>query len=147
MPFCVVLLAVLLAACGGSEEPLPTACRADGPTIERALRAAPDVVRLEGTPLSECVRLSTSDADLLAIGGTLTALGDRLALQAAEGDRRAALELGYVAGATERGSRTTSGIHAELAYRLERSAARAVGSSPGIDAELQRGIAAGAARG
>lgn len=141
------LLAVLLAGCGGSEDPLPVACRADGDTYERALQAAPDVVRLEGTTLAQCIRESSSDAELVAIGATLTTLGEQLELRAAEGDRRAAVQLGYLVGAAERAARDTSGIHTELAYRLERSAAAVTDAPGGAETDLRRGIAAGSALG
>ncbi len=142
------LLAVLLAGCGAPDEPLPVACREDGDTFARALQAAPDVVRLDATTtLAECVRLSRSDADLVSIGATLTTLGERLELRAVGGDRRAALQLGYLVGAAERAARDTEGIHAELAYRLERSGAALVDGPDRIADELRRGIAAGSARG
>ncbi|MGK2938885.1 MAG: hypothetical protein ACSLFR_13940 [Solirubrobacteraceae bacterium] len=141
------VLAVLLAGCGASDEPLPVACQADADTYARALRAAPEVVRLEGTTLAECVRRSTSDAELVSLGATLTTLGEELELRAVDGDRAAALQLGYLVGAAERAARDTEGIHAELAYRLERSGAALVDRPNGVEGELRRGIAAGGTRG
>lgn len=142
------LLAVLLAGCGAPDEPLPVACRADGEAYARALQAAPAVVRLdERTTLAECIRRSTSDAELVTIGAALTGLGEELELRATDGDRAAALQLGYLVGAAERASRDTAGIHAELAYRLERSGAALVDGPAGVEDALRRGIAAGSARG
>lgn len=142
------LLAVLLAGCGASEEPLPVACQADADAYAEALAAAPETVRLdETTTLAECVRRSSSDAELVAVGAQLTTLGERLELRAAGGDRAAAVQLGYLIGATERAARDTEGVHAELAYRLERSGAAAIDAAPGVEGALAGGIRAGSARG
>lgn len=141
------LLAVLLVGCGAADEPLPVACRGDVGAYAEALRAAPAVVELDGTTLAECIRLARSDAELVAIGSTLTTLGEQLELRAVDGDRDAALQLGYLTGAAERAARDTEGIHAELAYRIERSAA-AVTDGPGdLERAVQRGIAAGSRAG
>lgn len=141
------LLAVLLVGCGATDEPLPAACRGDIDAYADALRAAPEVVRVEGTTLAECIRRARGDAELVAIGSTLTSLGEQLELRALEGDEDAALRLGYLTGAAERAARDTEGIHAELAYRIERSAA-AVSEGPAeAERALRRGIAAGSARG
>lgn len=141
------VLAVLLAGCGAPDEPLPVACRADTDTYARALQAAPEVVRLEGTSLAECVRRSAGDAELVSIGATLTTLGEQLELRAVDGDRAAALQLGYLIGAAARAARDTEGIHAELAYRLERSGAALTDRPNGVEGELRRGIRAGSASG
>lgn len=141
------LLAVLLVGCGAADEPLPVACRGDADAYGAALRVAPEVVRLDGTTLAECIRRARSDADLVSIGSTLTTLGEQLELRAIEGDRASALRLGYLAGAAERASRDTEGIHAELAYRIERSAAAVTDGPPDVERALRRGIRAGSARG
>ena len=142
------VLAALLVGCGTTDEPLPTACQGDAAEYARALRAAPDLVRLNRTTtLAECVRRSTSDAELISLGTRLTTVGEELEVRGMRGERRAALQLGYLIGATQRAARDTPGIHTELAYRLERSGAALVGAPNGAERALQRGIAAGAARG
>ncbi|UUY04432.1 hypothetical protein LRS13_02550 [Svornostia abyssi] len=141
------VLAVLLAGCGAPDEPLPVACRADTDAYATALQAAPDAVQLDGTTLAECVRRSTSDAELVSIGATLTSLGEQLELRAVGGDRTAALQLGYLIGAAARAARDTEGIHAELAYRLERSGAALTDRPNGVEDDLRRGIRAGSAGG
>lgn len=140
------LLAVLLVGCGTADEPLPVACQGDTGAYAEALRAAPEVVRLDGTTLAECIRRARSDAELVAIGSTLTALGEQLEQQAIEGDADAALQLGYLTGAAERAARDTEGIHTELAYRIERSAAAVTDGAQDLERALRRGIAAGSAR-
>lgn len=117
------LLAVVVAGCGGSDEPLPMACAAEPERFERALRDAPGPVRIDGTSLGACVRLSASDADLQSLGIRLTTVADRLQRRAAAGDLTAAGQLGYLIGATQRAAENTEGIQAELGRRLQRSAA------------------------
>lgn len=141
------LLAVLLVGCGTTDEPLPVACQDDAGAYAAALRAAPEVVRLDGTTLAECIRRARNDAELVAIGATLTSLGEQLEQRAVGGDADAAVQLGYLAGAAERAARDTEGVHAELAYRIERSAAAVTEGSAGLERALRRGIAAGSARG
>ncbi|MBJ7328466.1 MAG: hypothetical protein JHC95_01125 [Solirubrobacteraceae bacterium] len=143
------LLAAFLVGCGASDEPLPAACSGGVDDYDRALRAAPEVVRLGTTPLAECVRRSTSDAELVTIGATLTTVGEELEEHALEGSATAAVRLGYLIGATTRAAADTEGIHAELVHRLERSGAAVVGAGVAASAQqaLQRGIAAGGARG
>lgn len=141
------LLAVLLVGCGTTDEPLPVACQGDTAAYAHALRAAPEVVRLDGTALAECIRRARTDAELVALGSTLTTLGEQLEQRAIGGDTDAALQLGYLTGAAERAARDTEGIHAELAYRIERSAAAVTDGTPDLQRALRRGIAAGSARG
>lgn len=136
------LAVAALAACGGSA-PLPRDCRtmtvAD---VLHALQHAPASVALPGgARLSTCVERATGDADLQSVGATLTAAADRLARRMAASEE-AALQLGYLIGATERGAARTPGVQAELAQRMA--------AVPGFDggprarrAALLRGRAAG----
>jgi hypothetical protein len=102
-----------LAACGGTSEPLDTACLRSAATIERALMRAPAPVRLPtGARLSQCVADARSDSDLQNAGLVLTHAADDLSAAAKRGDAEAALRLGYLVGATRRGAARTAGIHA-----------------------------------
>lgn len=98
---------------------LPDACRnADAAGLRAALVRAPGNVRLPGgVALSECVATARTDAELQIVGGVLTETADRLARAAAR-DQGAALQLGYLEGATERGALRNNGIGAELGNRM-----------------------------
>ena len=112
----LVLLA--LGGCGG-REPLRQACiEAQPQDVLQALADAPGAVALaDGTPLSQCVRRATDDQRLQALGATLTAAAERLARRMAASDA-AALQLGYLIGATARGSDQAAGFQGDLANRI-----------------------------
>jgi hypothetical protein len=137
-----VLAAVALSACG-SGGGLPDPCRAmTVADVLHALRHAPGQVALaDGTRLSTCVQRATGDADLQTVGATLTAAADRLARGMARSDA-AALQLGYLMGATERGAARTPGVQAELSARMGQ-AAGFDGGPRARRAALLRGRAAG----
>jgi hypothetical protein len=144
----VALLCLALAACGEDEPPLDSACTESPEAVVRALRAVPGRVTLgSGTPLSQCVARAKTDADLQTLGVVLTDAAERLARHAEEGDQRAALELGYLAGAVRRGAARTSGIHAELERRVARAGAFVHEAGRRVEHALLRGMAAGEARG
>ena len=140
-------LAVPLAAvayattgCGGGHPPLSTLCVQGEEPIVRALQRAPANVALaDGTPLSQCVAGARDAGDLQSFGVLVVHVADRLADRALR-DRRAALRLGYLIGAAERGAAHSNGIHAELVHRLEVTARRVPGDS---SATLERGRRAG----
>ena len=143
-----VLVVPVLWGCGGSDssDGVPVACVESSAAIERALAAAPDEVTLgDGTRLSQCVAQASSDADLQTFGGLATAVAERLEQRAAA-DTAAALQLGYLVGATRRGARTTNGVMLELVRRIERSA-DVPGLQPPAEAALLRGVRAGEERG
>lgn len=145
---CAVAAAVLLggAGCGGKEPPPSRACLEGAAPLLAALRSAPSPVRLsDGTPLSRCVERARGDADLQTLGIELTAAASDLAARAGARDT-AALRLGYLVGAAERGAEHTNGIHAELVDRL-RNAAGIDGVPAGRRAAIARGRAAGRAAG
>ena len=149
VPSCAALFAAVLALGSCSKEEraaVPPACLAGADTVERALTAAPGPVTLEGTPLSDCVALARTDSDLQNVGAILTRAAERLEERAAA-DERAALELGYLVGATRRGAGDNVGVQEELARRVERSTAVADGAPPAVADALAEGIRAGAARG
>ena len=142
------ITAIGLSACGAtSAAPVPEGCLQQG-ALATALRGAPAAVRLsDGTRLSRCVRLATSDSDLQTLGVALTAEAERLADRALEGETASAVALGYLIGAADRGAAKTAGVSTELVFRLRAAGRRAQGARPEIDAALERGLAAGAARG
>jgi hypothetical protein len=144
----VALLCLGLVACGQRDPPLDATCTESPETIVRALRGVPGRVTLpSGTPLSQCVERADSDAELQSVGLVLTTAAEQLARRADAGDARAALELGYLAGAVRRGAAHTAGIHAELERRVSRSAAFLDEAGPRVERALLRGLAAGEARG
>jgi hypothetical protein len=150
---CRTALAVLVAASSlvvvacSDAPPMPSTCTdTDAAGYLRALRAAPGPVRLPGgVAISECTRRVLSDADLENLGTTVHAAAETLAGRAGDGDATAALQLGYLTAAVDRGSGTT-GIAAELARRVQ-TAALAAGGSATTKRALTRGADAGAATG
>lgn len=104
----------------------------------------PDPVRLgDGTAISTCVELASSTADQQNVGILVVSVAEELEEQAADGDEAAALRLGYLVGAVQRGAQRTSGIQLELAFRLSRVAGALGDPSPEITGALTDGIAAG----
>lgn len=143
----VVGLAVGLGACGGAGSPPPPACgAAASAALEQALASAPAAVRLAGgTAISVCVARARTLTQLERIGGLVTGAADRLAVRAVR-DPQAALELGYLIGATRRGAALTNGLASQLQTRVEAAGAlRGAGAAP--LAALHRGILAGQASG
>lgn len=99
---------------------MPTACRAGAPAVRAALEHAPGEVRLERTPLSQCLMPASTPGDLQEVGGAYVAVAADLAFEArADPDGPAATRLGYLIGAVRRGADRTQGIHAELVRRME----------------------------
>jgi hypothetical protein len=139
-------LAAILAACDQSTPPVPAACATSVAGLERALSSAPGPVLLAGgTPISECVDRARTDAQLQQVGSLLSATADHLAAHAVA-DPAAALELGYLVGATRRGASHTNGVASQLRQRIETAAAlRDAGPAP--LAALHRGIGAGQSSG
>lgn len=114
------LLAFAIFGCGTTDEETPTACLAGPGAYLRALEAAPGDVRLEGeAPISDCLPGNQEAGALTTVGASLVSAATRLNSEArAQPDSGAALELGYLIGAAERGAEDTEGIHAELLRRL-----------------------------
>ena len=142
-------VAVGLGGCGQEEPRLPFACLEAGRGgYERALRAAPGTVELEGgVPISECLRRVRNDAQLQTLGAVLFRVADDLALRARDKrDVRAAQRLGYFVGAVRRGAAKSNGISSELARRVERAGLKVAGA-PGLERAVQQGLEAGVARG
>lgn len=136
--------ALVVAGCGAGDPSLAQACRDATPaSVRRALRAAPKDVALppDGTRISACVANGVSNGDIQAVGTTLTTVATELAPRT-RGSRRAAVELGFLVGAAQRGARGNAGIHLELLRRLEQSIG--IAGLPGDRAAAyQRGERAG----
>jgi hypothetical protein len=142
----VAALSMLLILAGCGEEPLPQACvQTDGDAVAALLRSAPEHATLTGgTALSTCVDRAGSDAELQNLGVVLVGVADRLVARSRH-DGRAAFELGFLIGAAQRGAGPTGGVQAELVQRLQQTIA--FDASPAVQAEVERGIAAGRASG
>lgn len=138
----VTVAALLTASCGRTRRPLPTACTTGAPQVAEALRSAPTGVALaDGTRLSACVELAHRGADIQDLGAIYTRVADELSAQV-EASNTAATRLGYLIGATRRGSRQTNGIHVELVRRLEQTMGLD-GAPPPRRAAFSRGLNAG----
>lgn len=143
------LAAGVAAGCGGAApSPLADGCVAGPERIIEVLATAPGPVVVEdGTPLSQCVADGTDDGELQSVGIAFSRAAERLR-ETAERDPDAALRLGYLVGVTQRGAARTNGVMAELVRRIEIVAGRTVDdATPDARRALERGLAAGAARG
>ena len=142
------LVCLALAGCGEDDPPLDVTCRESPDAIVRALDGVPGPVALaSGTRLSQCVSRAASDAQLQSVGVVLTDASELLARRAETGDERAALQLGYLAGAVRRGAARTGGVHAELERRIGRAGAFLDAAGARVEQALLRGLRAGEARG
>lgn len=135
----------MLGGCtAGDDPPLPADCLQGEEALEEALAAAPGPVRLAGgSPISRCVELASSAADLQNVGILVVGVAEELKERAADGDETAAARLGYLVGAVQRGAERTNGTNLELAFRLSRVAGALGDPSPAITGALVDGIAAG----
>ena len=134
-----------VGACREDAASPPTACfeRAD---VRATLAATSPERRLpDGTAISRCVELATSDEFLQNLGLVMTDVAHDLSERAVGGDRAAADQLGYLVGAVSRGAQRSQGIQLELVRRLE-SDARRVQDEAAVRA-LVRGLRAGEQRG
>jgi len=138
----LLLAGLLLAGCGTHRGPVASACTTGSGAILAALHRAPGRVSLsDGTLLSDCVSHAVSDTDLQNVGSILIGAGDSLARRAPT-QPDAALQLGFLAGAAERGASGTGGVAAELVDRLDRFAGDANLPAAQMSA-FRRGRAAG----
>lgn len=137
-------VAVSLGACGKEATPISPACtQTDGPIVA-ALAAAPGAVTLPGGyRLSQCIRDGTDEAELQSVGITFHRVAEELRVKARDGDDVAALQLGYLIGATRRGAQRTNGVMAELQRRVELVGGRLQDEAPAIADDVQRGLEAG----
>lgn len=121
----------LVIGCGDSDDSTPVACLEGAGAYERALSAAPDEVLLEGeTLISECLARNQSSGDLTRVGEALIETATKLNAEAREAGGDAAVQLGYLLGAVQRGSEESEGIHSDLVRRLTVAARYAPGKQP-----------------
>jgi hypothetical protein len=140
---CIAATALLLAGCGKDRaQPLPAACTAGPAAIVKALAKAPGAVTMKGTPISDCFNLDANSDDVQIVGGFLLAAAQQLGDRARAGDQKAALQLGYLVGAAQRGAKR-NGLGDEIVRRLE--AETTVGAAR--QAAYNRGLRAGSAAG
>jgi len=133
-PFAILLaLAVTFAVgCGGRDDSTPVACLEGAGVYLDALDAAPGEVRLDGeTLVSECLTENQQGGELATVGEAMVEVATELNGEArTEPGSAAALRLGYLIGAAQRGSDRTEGIHADLLRRLVVAARYAPGAQP-----------------
>jgi hypothetical protein len=132
-PVTFLCIAGLLAVgCGSSDDSTPVACLEGAGTYERALKAAPDEVLLEDeTLISECLARNQTGGDLSRVGEAMVETATALNAEAREEPGgEAAVRLGYLLGAVERGSEESEGIHSDLVRRLTVAARYAPGKQP-----------------
>lgn len=85
-----------------------------------ALEAAPDPVRIDGTPLSACLVDGSDGGELRDVGAALVETAADLAAAAAvRPEGPAATQLGYLMGAVRRGASSAAGTNSELVRRLD----------------------------
>ncbi len=121
-----------LGGCGGQDDSTPVACLAGAAAYEEALRSAPEAVVLAGgTPISDCLASNQKAGDLARVGEAMVETATVLnAAAREEHDGEAALRLGYLVGAAQRGAEDSEGIHADLVRRLTVAARFAPGRQP-----------------
>jgi hypothetical protein len=135
-----LLLACTLGGCGGRTPPAQACIQAQPADVLQALRRAPGQVALtDGTRLSQCVRRTVDDSRLQTLGATLTRAADELARRMRASDA-AALQLGFLIGAVDRGADQAAGLQGELANRIAGAAGPDGGPRRAL---LLRGRAAG----
>jgi hypothetical protein len=130
--FLSLFLALVGFSCGGQDDSTPVACLEGAAVYEKALRDAPDEVLLLGeTAISDCLASNQEPGDLARIGEATIETATDLNAQAREqSSAEAALRLGYLLGAAQRGAEESEGIHADLVRRLTVAARYAPGREP-----------------
>ena len=137
-------LAVAAAGCGSAEESTPAACQTGAEAFGAALRSAPgDVELVDGVKISDCLISGQPAGELSQVGSSLVTTAEGLAATARrQPGSAAALRLGYLVGAVERGAGETGGVHADLLRRLE-SVAETGSPPPSASPAYRRGLEAG----
>ena len=122
LPLAVLALLVvaLLVGCGEAENDTPVACLNGEVAYLKALGAAPAEVRIAGEArISECLAENQDAGELATVGTALVGAATALNAEAREAPKGdAALRLGYLVGAAQRGAEDTEGIHTDLLRRL-----------------------------
>jgi len=119
-----LVAAALLAGCGsddGEDEQTPSVCLRENGLYRDALGTAPGEVAFEdGTPISDCLTPNQSAGDLSRAGELMIQTATELnAIARKDPGGPAAIQLGYLVGAIERGA---EGIHADLVRRVNTAA-------------------------
>lgn len=132
-------LSLALGACGSTDDETPVACLEGSKAYLDALEDAPEPVRLPGgTRISDCLTRNQAGGELATIGVAMVRTATELNSEArANPGGPAALRLGFLLGAVERGAGDTGGIHAELVRRLEAAARYSPGNRP-LPRQLER---------
>jgi len=148
----LVLVPLAAAGCGNQDDSTPVACLQGKETYLAALAHAPGAVKLAGdTEISECLAENQQGGDLATVGEAMVETATELNGEArTEPSGSAALQLGFLLGAAQRGADKTEGIHADLIRRLTVAARYSPGRTPlppAFLAAYKRGFDAGSARG
>jgi hypothetical protein len=132
LAFLLALVSLAAAGCGKQDDSTPVACLHGKEVYLAALADAPGAVKLAGdTAISECLAENQQGGDLATVGEAMVETATEL-----NGEARtvptsaAALQLGYLIGAAQRGADGTEGIHADLLRRLTVAARYAPGREP-----------------
>jgi len=145
----LVVVSALAAGCGGSGDDTPVACLEGARPYLNALADAPRDVLLRGeTAISDCLAENQQGGDLATAGAAMIEAATRLNAEARQAPgSSAALRLGYLLGAANRGAEQTEGIHADLLRRLDAAVRYSpTGGRPAsaaFQAAYERGYAAG----
>lgn len=125
-------LALVVCGCDSQDDSTPVACLEGASAYERALQAAPNEVRLAGeSPISDCLASNQQAGDLARVGEAMVEAATALNAEARENpDSGAAVQLGYLLGAAQRGAARSEGIHSDLVRRLTVAARYAPGRQP-----------------
>ncbi|MGN6274912.1 MAG: hypothetical protein ACTHNP_03155 [Solirubrobacterales bacterium] len=128
----LALACLIAAGCGNQDETTPVACLEGPGAYEKALASAPGEVLLSGeTPISDCLVRNQQGGDLATVGEAMVTVATKLNAEArAEPGGDAALRLGYLLGAVQRGAEHGEGIHADLVRRLTVAARYTAGKQP-----------------
>jgi hypothetical protein len=140
--------ALAASGCGKQGDSTPVACLEGAPAYEKALRTAPGEVLVQGeTPISDCLASNQQAGDLARVGEAMLETATTLSAQAREEDGGdAAVQLGYLIGAAERGAESSEGIHTDLVRRLTVAARYAPDKEP-LSPAFMRSYEAGYAAG
>lgn len=144
----VLLIPLLLAACGEDDAGTPTACLEGPAKIDTALVTAPEPVLIDGRiPISGCLVSDQPTGELVDFGSDAVAAATRLGTRAGGSGPEAinsAIRAGYLVGAIEKGSESTDGIHAALVDRVKSAATyRLERAGEGAQVHYEAGLKAG----
>jgi hypothetical protein len=144
----VACLPLVALGCGSQDDSTPVACLEGAAAYEKALRGAPGEVLLSGeTPIGDCLAQNQKAGDLARAGEAMIEAATALNAQAREEDGGdAAVQLGYLLGAVQRGAESSEGIHAALVRRLTVAARYAPDKEP-LSPAFMRSYEAGYAAG